>query len=119
MENVLKVTFKGIDHSDEIEEACHKYFKKLEQLCDRITSCHVVVSARDTDRKPGTQFHYYRLTLRVPGGEIVISHDTGKVHSLEEDARALRETFERARARLDEFLEKRRDRSRLARADDR
>ena len=112
MENALKVTFKGIEHSDEIEESCHKHFKKLEQLCDRIVSCHVVVSARDKDRKPGTQFHYYRLTLSVPGGEIVITHDTADVHSREEDARLLRETFERARARLDEFLEKRRDRSR-------
>ena len=111
MEKPLKVTFKGIAQSDEIESACFKHFAKIEKLTDRITSCHVVVSAREADRERA-QFHNYHLTLLVPGTEIVITHDAGEIHSKEEDLRALRDTFDRARHRLDEFMERRRDRTR-------
>jgi len=110
MEDALQVTFKGIEHSSAVEQACGKYFEKLAKLTNRIVSCHVVVSGRDEDRT--NKFHSYHLTLNVPGTEIVITNDSGEVHTGEEDRRALRETFERARHRLDEFLERRRDRER-------
>ena len=111
MKKQMKVTFKGIDHSDEIESECIKHFAKIEQLTDRITSCHIVVSARQSDRSRN-EFHNYHLTLHVPGTEIVVTHDAEEIHSKEDDHRALRDTFDRARHRLDEFMERRRERSR-------
>jgi ribosome-associated translation inhibitor RaiA len=111
MKHPLRITFRNVPHSDEIEAACHKYTSKLEHHFDRITDCHVVISAKDGDHGRH-EFHSYHLTLNVPGAEFVVSHDPDDIHSHEEDRRALYDAFDRACRRLDDFVERRRERER-------
>jgi ribosome-associated translation inhibitor RaiA len=113
MEQPLQVTFKNVPHSEAIEAACAKHAEKLDALYDRILACRVVVSAQHGIPDEG-RTHSYHLTLIVPGEEIVITRDSEDARGVEDDRRALRETFERARRRLDEFLDRRRERGRTA-----
>jgi cold shock CspA family protein/ribosome-associated translation inhibitor RaiA len=97
-----QVTFRGLPVSDEIEKACWAEAEKLERYYDRITSCRIVVAEPHRRHKKGN-LYAIRIDLTVPGGELVVNREPPE-HRADEDVKlALREAFDTARRRLQDF----------------
>jgi ribosome-associated translation inhibitor RaiA len=93
----LQITFHGIDHSNALEERIREKAAKLEQICERITSCRVVVEAHHKNtsslHRKGEPFHI-RISITVPGAELVAGRDPKDPHINEDVSVALRDAFD-------------------------
>ena len=84
--------------SPEIETAIREKAARLEHYFDRITSCRVVVEQPAQHKRNGKPFTVH-LDIKVPGGEIAITHDH------DEDLHvALRDAFDAARRKLEDHV---------------
>ena len=93
----LQISLHGIAHSNPLYNAIQEKVEKLDRYYGRIVSCRVVLELAGRHRLHGRQFTA-RIDLKVPGAEIVIN----KEH--DEDVQvALRDAFEAARRRLEDF----------------
>ena len=119
-----QVTFRGMRHSDVLEAEILERIAWLEQFYQRAIGCHVLVEV--PHRRGGRQVRV-RIELTVPGGPpIVVGHepslhgslkDTGEAaHHKESEVEgvhrnahvAIRETFDAARRRLQDFAREQR-----------
>ena len=91
----LQITLRNIAKSDAAEAAIRKRVAKLERLHRNIVSCRVVVEIPSRHKHQGKEF-VVRLDIKVPGSEIVITHD----HH-EDLYAALHEAFQAAQRRLE------------------
>ncbi|MDH3444302.1 MAG: HPF/RaiA family ribosome-associated protein [Deltaproteobacteria bacterium] len=131
MEMPLQITFRNMPHSPAIEENVREKAGKLDSYYDRIMSCRVVVEAPHRRHHKGKAYHV-RIDLTVPGGELVINrapkrlnaaklrepdladsdltetHEPSK-HSAHEDVYvAIRDAFNSAARKLQNYARKRR-----------
>ena len=84
--------------SPEIEAAIREKAAKLDHYFDRITSCRVVVEQPSQHKRHGNPFTVH-LDIKVPGGEIAITHDH------DEDLHvALHDAFDAARRKLEDHV---------------
>jgi ribosomal subunit interface protein len=98
MQLPLQITFRGMAHSPEIETAIREKAAKLEHHFDRIMSCRVVVEQPAQHKRHGKPFTVH-LDIKVPGGEIAITHDH------DEDLHvALHQAFDAARRKLEDHV---------------
>lgn len=97
MQIPLQIALHGIAHSNSLYNAVQEKVEKLDRYYDRITSCRVVLELTGRHKHKGRQFTA-RIDLKVPGGEIVVN----KEH--DEDLQvALRDAFDAARRRLEDY----------------
>jgi cold shock CspA family protein len=116
-----QVTFRGLAHSDELEADIRERVDWLDQYYAGIVRCRVLVEVPHRHRHDGRHFHV-RVELTVPGGApIVVSHEPSlharlkdvdeEIHRKEAEiesahryaAVAVREAFDTARRRLEDF----------------
>ena len=98
MQLPLQVSLHGIASSEALQNAIREKAEKLERYYDHIVSCRVVLSLEGRHKRHGRQFTVH-IDLKVPGGEIAVSH----VH--DEDLQvALRDAFDAARRKLEDYL---------------
>jgi ribosome-associated translation inhibitor RaiA len=107
----LQITFHGIDHSDALEERIREKTSKLEQICDRIISCKVMVESHHKNtsslHKKGEPFHI-RINVTVPGAELVSARDPKDPHINEDIGVALRDAFDSMARQLKDFVARQR-----------
>jgi ribosomal subunit interface protein len=97
MEPPLQISFHGIEHSDALYNTIRGKAEKLDRYYDRILSCRVVLELAGRHKHQGRQFTV-RIDLKVPGGEIVVTHQH------DEDLQiALRDAFDAVRRRLEDY----------------
>jgi ribosomal subunit interface protein len=97
MQIPLQISLHGIEHSDALYNAIREKAEKLDRYYDRVMSCRVVLELAGRHKRQGKQFTV-RIDLKVPGGEIVITHQ----HD-EELQIALRDAFDAARRKLEDY----------------
>lgn len=95
MQIPLQITLRNIAKSQAVEAAIRRRAAKLDRYHRRIVSCRVVVEIPSRHRQQGKEF-VVRLDIKVPGSEIVITHD----HHVDLYA-ALHEAFHAAQRRLE------------------
>ena len=98
MQIPLQITIRGIEHSDALETHIRNKADKLDEFFDHIMSCRVVVEMPHNHHHQGKKFNV-RLDVGVPGSEIVVNHD----HS-EDVYVALREAFDAAKRRIEDYV---------------
>lgn len=103
MQVPLEITFRGLPHSDAVEARIREKTAKLEQLCDNIISCKVVVEAEHHHQHQGNLFHV-RIDLSVPQKHIVVSRDHHDKQAHEDVYVALRDAFEAAKRQLEAHI---------------
>ena len=91
----LQITLRNIARSEAVEAAIRRRAAKLERYHRHVVSCRVVVEIPSRHRQQGKEF-VVRLDIKVPGSEIVITHD----HH-EDLYAALHEAFHAAQRRLE------------------
>ena len=104
----MQISFHGIDHSDAVEARINEKVAKLEQFCDHITSCRVVVESHHKNTSnlhhKGEPFHV-RIDITLPGKkEIVVKRDPKDTHVHEDVYAALKDAFAAAERQLKETV---------------
>jgi cold shock CspA family protein len=121
-----QVTFRGVPHSDALESDIRGRVACLEQFYAGIVRCRVLVELPHRHRHDGRHFHV-RIDLTVPGGSpIVVTHEPSlhaRLKDFQEEehhkeaevegvhryaAVAVREAFDAARRRLEDFAREQR-----------
>jgi ribosomal subunit interface protein len=101
METPLQISFRDMDPSPSIEARIREKAAKLERFFDRITSCRVVVEARNRHQRSG-RLYIVRIDLRVPGAELVAGHGRPRDHAHEDVYVAIRDAFDAAGRQLED-----------------
>jgi len=121
-----QVTFRGLPHSDNLESEVRERVAWLEQFYPGVIRSRVTVTLPHQHRQGGRHFHV-RIELTVPGGPpIVVSHEPSlhqRLKDSEQEAHhkdaeiesvhrhagvAVREAFDAARRRLEDFAREQR-----------
>jgi len=100
MQIPLQITIRDVDHSEALETRIRDKVAKLEEFSKNIISCRVVVEVPHKHHHQGKQFNV-RIDISVPGSEIVVNRD----HA-EDVYVALRDTFDAAKRRLEDYARK-------------
>jgi cold shock CspA family protein len=107
MELPLQITFRYMEPSETVEAKIRERAEKLDRYYDRIMGCRVVVEAPHRHHHQGKLFHV-RIDLTVPGGELVVSREPAQHHAHEDIYVALRDAFNAAQRRLEDYARKQR-----------
>ena len=119
------ITFRGIDRTPPIEAEILTRLQKLETYYPRIMGCRILVELVQRHHEAGNRYHV-RIDLTVPGEEIVVAHEAG-LHATAQDVGAarlakaaesdperkhirvaIREAFDIARRRLQDYARRQR-----------
>ena len=103
MQIPLQITFQDMDPSPFVEAKIREKAQKLEHYHDRIMACRVVVEPLGQHHHHGNLYQV-RIDITVPGGEIVVSRDSGLNHAHEDIYVAIRDAFKAARRQLEDHL---------------
>jgi ribosomal subunit interface protein len=91
------VKFLNVEHSDALDEKIREKIAQLEHLFPHLQSCSVTVELPHKHQHQGALYEV-RIVVAVPGTELVVSHQPN------EDAYvALRDGFDSARRKLQDF----------------
>ena len=110
----FSVTFKGMDHSDAVQDRIEKRVQKLQRIYGRITECRVTVEAPHRQHHKGKLF-VVRIHVLLPTGDLVVNRDAHDKAAHEDIYVALRDAFDAMDRRVEEHVRKIRDRERAAR----
>jgi cold shock CspA family protein/ribosome-associated translation inhibitor RaiA len=101
MQLPLQITFRGMSPSPAVEAAIRERAGKLEQFFERIMSCRVVVEAPHRHKHKG-KLYSVRIDLKVPRGEIAVTHSGPKDQAHQDVYVAIRDAFDSARRLLED-----------------
>lgn len=119
------ITFRGLKHSDALEAEIRARIDKLETYYPSIIGCRVLIELLQRHHETGNRYHV-RIDLTVPGDEIVVAHEaslrgtaqdthverTTKAGETDPERKhahvAVREAFDVARRRLQDFARRQR-----------
>lgn len=111
MQLPLEITFRGISKDDNTESLIREQTAKLEQVCDYISSCQIVVEKTQKHQRSGNPYHIL-INIRVPPGhELVVKQGDEEQDMHKELPTIIREAFSAARRQLKELVEKQRQRT--------
>ena len=100
-----EITFRGMTRSEALEVDIRRKIEKLDRFFEHVMSCSVVVESQHRHHHKGNLYHV-RVTLTVPGQELVASRDPEK-HQAHEDAYvAVRDAFDAVRRQLEDYARK-------------
>jgi len=107
MQQPLQITFRDIPSSEAVEAAIREKAAKLDQFYDHIMSCRVIIEAPHGHHHKGKLYHV-SVDLTVPGEELVANRAPGEHHAHEDVYVAIRDAFNAARRKLQDFSRKQR-----------
>ncbi|NOT29463.1 MAG: 30S ribosomal protein S30, partial [Planctomycetes bacterium] len=73
MESPVRVTFRDLTASDQIERLCRGEAEKLARFHGRITDCHVRIARLHPRHRKGNLYDV-RVDLVLPGSAVVVEH---------------------------------------------
>ena len=106
METPLQVVFRDMDPSEAVQLNIEDRIMRLERVFDGIISCRVVVELPHKNRQQGNLFNI-TLDIKVPGETIVINRLPGRDHAKEDVYVAMRDAFNSAQRKLEDYTSKR------------
>ena len=99
----LQITFRHMEPSEALAADISEKAEKLDQFCDQIMSCRVVVDAPHQHHHQG-QLYSISVDITVPGGEIVASRSADEHHAHEDPYVASRDAFDAVKRRLEDYV---------------
>lgn len=104
------IVFRDLDVSPSLQEDVLRHARKLERFALQITACHVTLSRAEQRHHQGNRYLVHaRLTL--PGVELEAGKTPSPNSAHEDPHRAVTDTFDALRRQLQDFVRKRRSRS--------
>jgi cold shock CspA family protein/ribosome-associated translation inhibitor RaiA len=102
MQLPLQISFHGLDRSDALEANVREHATKLEEFCDRVTSCHVVLEKPHKHHRRGNVYHV-RIHVAVPRRELVVDREPAEDHAHEDPYVTVRDAFKAMRRQLEDY----------------
>ena len=109
MQIPAEISFRDFPHSDAVEARIKEKINKLEQYCNRIISCRVVLQSPHRHHHKG-KLYKVLVQVALPGRLIVVGRDTWDDQPFEDIYVAIRDSFEAARRQLKKHIRQRRGR---------
>ncbi len=106
MQRPLEITFRGVEHTKELDDLIRNEVEKLEKICDHIIGCKVTVEKIQESQEKGNPY-MVRVDATVPPGHEIVSknkHSKGEV--VEPLMAAIRESFDNEQDQLKELVQK-------------
>jgi len=103
----VNITFRDLERTPAIDAFVQRWVAKLEESHPRIERCDVVIERPHQHKHQGQPFHV-RVTLAVPGPDVVVSRDHAVDGRHEDLYVALGDAFRAARRRLEDHLRRQR-----------
>lgn len=103
----LQLTFRNMPPSEAVEAHIREKAAKLDLFCDRIMSCRVIVEAPHRRHHKGKLYHV-RIDMTAPGGELQVNREPTKHSSHEDVYVAIRDAFDAARRKLQDYTRRQR-----------
>lgn len=103
----LQLTFRDMDPTPALEALVRDWTNKLERVYPRIERCDVMIERPHQHQHKGQLFHV-RVSVAVPGPDIVISRDQALDGAREDVYVAIRDAFRAARRQLEGLQHRRR-----------
>ncbi len=107
MPGELQITFRDMEPSAAVEARIREHAAELDRLYDRIVGRRVVVEMPHRHHHQG-RLYVVRITLTVPGREIVIGRAPTEHQAHEDVYVALRDAFEAAKRQLEDHIRRER-----------
>ncbi len=107
MQLPLEITFRNMKPSEAVEAKVREKVDKLDELCDGIMGCRVVVEAAHRHHHKGNVYHV-RIDVTVPDDELVVSREPERNHAHEDVYVAVRDAFDSMRRQLEGYAARRR-----------
>ena len=95
----LNITFRDMEPTPAVDRFVQRWAGRLEQANPRIERCDVVIERPHQHQHQGQRFHV-RVSLAVPGPDVVVSRDHALDGAHEDLYVALRDAFRAARRQL-------------------
>ena len=99
----LQITTRSVSLSEAAEQTIRDKAAKLDQLCDRIMGCRVLVEAPHRHQNQGNHYNV-RIDLTVPGSEMVIKREENEDLHV-----AIRDAFDAAKRKLKDYTSRQND----------
>jgi cold shock CspA family protein len=103
----LQISFRHLPRSKEIEDTISEHAARLEEFCDRIMSCRVVVDLPHQHHHDGNLYQL-RIDITVPGDELVVTREAGEHTAYRELRLAIDDAFNSAARLLEEYVRRQR-----------
>jgi len=94
-----QVVFRGIDHSQAVEDAVYKRLNKLERFSDEIQSLRVILESPHNNHYKGKVYHV-GVEAFIPNHDIHVTHEQHDKHEHEDIYVAIRDAFNALERRL-------------------
>ncbi len=94
-----QVVFRGIEHSQAVEDAVHKRLNKLERFSDEIHSLRVILETPHNNHHKGKVYHVGVEAL-IPNHDVHVTHEQHDKHEHEDIYVAIRDAFNALERRL-------------------
>lgn len=98
----LEITIRDIEHTPAIDGKIRQKAEKLEQICDRITYCRVVVDAPQKNQHQGKLFQV-NIEVDVPGKVLIVNNHS---HRNEDLYVGIRDSFNAMKRQLEDYAQK-------------
>ena len=107
MQVPVQITFRGFPRSHAMEAKISEKAEKLGKFYPNIIGAQVVVEAEHRHQSKGYLFHV-TIEISVPQNKLVISHPHHERQDHEDVYVAIRDAFDAARRRLEDFSRRQR-----------
>lgn len=98
----LQITAHSIELSDFAREDIREKAEKLDKFYDRIMRCRVVVDVPHRHKHEGILYDVH-IYMTVPGSELIVKREPGEDLTV-----AIRDAFDAARRKLEDFVRRQR-----------
>jgi len=102
-----QITFRNMEPSEALETAVHEKLAKLEEYYDQITACRVTIEEPHRRHHQGKLYSVH-ISISLPQGDVVVSHDPQDNHAHEDAYVALRDAFNAAYRQLEDYQRRQR-----------
>ena len=103
----MSISYRDMEPSPALEQFARAWAAKLEHVYDRIERSEVVIERPHRHQHQG-QHYRVRVTLSVPGPDIVVSRDPALADEHEDAYVAVRDAFRAARRQLEDHARRQR-----------
>ena len=105
MDTPLELAWHNTEKSDALEQKIRERVEKMSRYFNHINSCRVVVEVPHRSQHHAKAFHI-RIETRVPGTELVVSHDPGAYGAHFDPYIAVRDAFDAMDRQLETHSQK-------------
>jgi ribosomal subunit interface protein len=103
----VHITFRNMARSNAVDYHVREKLSWLETFYDRIHAARVVIEVPHRHHRHG-KVYQVRVNLAVPGGDVVVNREAGVDGAHADVYVAIRDAFDAAKRRLEEFARRRR-----------